>query len=285
MILIDGKLVDVPGVRTLAPRGEPWCRIARWNTRTKRPQFKIIHKTIADDPEKIDEGAPTADYARDWGRARQTVEYWQNRTDLKTGKPAPLSGTHLVTGHNGDTVNTEDLYKIVGWHANQANELSWGHEIKEYVGGRVHRAALAAAVAITLVDTSALGVQWQYPQRYINNRPFPRFANGGRDLVGVFGHRDVTAQRGYHDPGDEIGAMLERVGFERFDFYGREDLDVWAKRQEWLRDLGVYSGPIDGVAGAGTTKALATLGFPDGIFARWRELAELPPMPPGWVRP
>lgn len=267
MILIDGKSYEVPGVRTLAPRAESWNRIAKWNTRTRRPQFKIIHKTVADDPEKIDEGAPLPDYARDWGRARQTVEYWYS---------AKLSGAHLVTGHNGDTVCTEDLYKIVGWHANQANELSWGHEIKEYVGGRVHRAALSACVAITLVDTVALGVQWQYPTHYKRNVPFSRFANGGKNLVGVFGHRDVTSQRGYHDPGDEIGRMLEAVGFERFDFYAKQDLDVWAKRQEWLKREGWYTGGIDGVAGAGTTKALLAAGFPGGIWGRWRECAESP---------
>ena len=266
-MIIDGKPYDVPGVRMLRPGGESWNKLARYGTRTRRPQFKIIHKVVADDPEKVDETPPTADYDRDWGRARQTVEYWFGKQ---------LSGTHLVTGHNGDTVNTADLKRVVGWHANQANDLSWGHEIKEYVGGRVHRAALAATVAVTLVDTVALGVQWQYPAHYKRNVPFPRFANGGKDLVGVFGHRDVTSSRGYHDPGDEIGRMLEAAGFERFDFYAGQDLDVWAKRQEQLKAQGFYTGAIDGIAGAGTTAACAAAGFPAGIWARGRELAEWP---------
>ncbi len=270
-MLIDGFIVDVPGVQILPPKGESWNKLARYGARTRRPQFKIIHKVVADDPETIDENPPTPDYARDWGRARQTVEYWYGKA---------LSGTHLVTGHAGPTVCTADLARVVGWHANQANDLSWGHEIKEYVGGRVHRAALAATVAITLVDTATLGVQWQCPKRYIKNKPFPRFANGGKDLVGVFGHRDVTSQRGYHDPGDEVFRMLEETGFERFDFYAGEDLDVWAKRQEWLKSEGFYRGAIDGIAGAGATKALVAAGFPDGIWARWRELAGRP-MPDG----
>lgn len=268
-LLIDGKLVDVPGVKILAPRGEPWNFVKKGQSRTTRPQLKILHKTVADDPEKIDEQPPAADYARDWGRARQTIEYWQSKQ---------LSGTHLVTGHTGDTVCTEDLVRFIGWHANSANNRSWGHEIKEYVGGRVHRAAIEAAVAITLVDTSAIGVQWQCPKRYIPNRPFPRFSNGGVDLIGVFGHRDVTDQRGYHDPGDAVFDMLEAKGFERFDFYAGQDLEVWSARQEWLAKEGWYKGPIDGIAGAGTTRALAACGFPDGIYARWRELAEKPPL-------
>ncbi len=238
--------------------------------------MKIIHKTIADDPEKVIEATGPA--AR-FGGAEDTVKYWAQK------KPSPVSGTQIVTGHNGSTVCTQDIVRFIGWHANQANDLSWGQEIKELSGGGVHRSALLATVAITLVDTFHVGVQQQCPTHYKKNTPYPRFANGGKNLIGVFGHRDVTPDRGYWDPGDIIFDMLEERGFERFDFYAKQDLDVWAKRQEWLKRMGVYTGPIDGVAGASTTQALKALGFPNGIFARWRDLAELPPMPPGWTRP
>jgi hypothetical protein len=273
---IRGKPVQVPGVRILSPLEENWNYLSKYNTRTKRPQFKILHKTVADDPELVVETPPESKYQRFWGYAQLTLEWWHKPgTDPKTGKPnPPLSGTHLVTGHNGDTVCPADLYSVVGWHANQANELSWGHEIKEYVGGRVHRAALSAAVAITLVDTSEMGVQWQCPRSF--SRPLARFRNGGRDLVGVFGHRDVTSSRNRHDPGDKVFAMLEHAGFERFDFGAGEDLEVWRGRQEQLKDRGFYHGAIDGIAGAGTTAACAAAGFPAGIWARGRELAEWP---------
>lgn len=151
------------------------------------------------------------------------------------------------------------------------------HGLKEHLGGRVHRAALEATVAITVADTSRVGVQWQCPKRYVKNKPLKCFANGSRDLVGVFGHRDVTTERGYHDPGDVIFDLLEARGFERFDFRAGEDLDVWAKRQEWLRSLGVYIGAIDGIAASETTRALRELGYADGIFVHWRDLAERPP--------
>jgi hypothetical protein len=282
VLLIDGALVPVPGVKILAPRGEAWNYLAKGNKRTLPVQAKILHKTIADDPEKLDENPPTAHYARFWGYAKLTLDWWHKPGVDASGKPKPpLSGTQLVTGHDGSTVCTEDLVRFVGWQANQANERTWGHEIKEYVGGLVHRAALAAAVAITKVDTSAIGVQWQCPRSF--TKPLARWnKSGGVDLVGVFGHRDVTTQRSRHDPGDEVFAMLEREGFERFDFAAGEDLDVWGKRQQWLRGLGLYDGAIDGVPFTKTRLALQQLGFPAGIFARWRELAELPPMPPGW---
>lgn len=275
-LLIDGELVEVPGVRILSPLEEPWNKLVRGKPRTWRPRFKILHKTLADDPERVLE---TPGPSARWGGAKDTIKWWQERKN-DWGHAEPVSGTQIVTGHDGSTCCTADLIRYVGWHAHEACDYSWGHEIKERTGGVVHRTALFAAVAVTLVDTSKIGVQWQCPRRYVNNKPLKRFANLGQDLVGVFGHRDVTRHRGYHDPGDVIFDMLETRGFERFDFAAGEDLEVWSRRQEWLRDLGLYTGPIDGIAASGTTTALKHLGYPDGIFARWRELAERPPMPP-----
>ena len=276
MILVGGRLYDVPGVRTLAPGGESWNRLLAGVTRSRTPQMKILHKTIADDPEHVLPGAPPTD---GWGGARDTVEDWANH------KPKPLSGTQLVTGHDGSTVCTADLATFVGWHGNYANDRSWGHEIKERVGGGYYQAAMDAAVAVTAFDTFLLGVQQQVPKSYRNNVPNTRFKNGGVDMIGVFGHRDVIDSRGYWDPGDVVFRLLvARHHFEEFDFYAHEDIDVWCRRQEWLRGLVVYSGEIDGIAGVGTTKALASIGYPNGIFARWRDLAEAPPLPPGYSK-
>lgn len=277
MLLISGKLVDVPGVKTLAPNAEPWNRLVRGVARTRMPQMKIIHKTIADDPEKVLTAVPPSDR---WGGARDTVEDW---ADPKR-QGGPVSGTQLISGHDGSTVCTADLARFTGWHGNYANDRSWGHEIKERVGGGYFQAAMDACVAVTAFDTFYLGVQQQTPKLYRKNQPNPRFRNGGVDLVGIFGHRDVIDSRGYWDPGDTVFHLLvARHGFETFDFYAHEDLDVWSKRQEWLKAEGVYTGAIDGIAGAGTTNALKKLGYPNGIFARWRDLAERPPMPPGFV--
>ncbi len=274
-LLIDGKLHTVPGVNVLAPGDLPWVKLVRGVTRTTKPQFKILHKTSAEGPEIIiDTVGPIANY----GGAEDTIRYWQTRRD-KDGNPNPASGTHLVTGHNGFTVCTADLVRFIGWHCHTANDRSWGHEIKEYGDGRVHRSALEAAAAVTLYDTSALGVQWQCPSRYVRNAPMARLVGGGRDMVGVFGHRDCTDRRGCHDPGDLVFKMLEASGFERFDFYAGQDLDVWGKRQRWLNERHGAELAEDGMPGARTTAVLKTLGFPGGIWARWRECAERPPMP------
>lgn len=284
--LINGKLFTPPGIKTLAPNEESWNFILPGHGQSRAsvmgagysPQYKIIHKTTAENKELVIPGSGPSD---GWGGVRDSVEDWHKRL---------VSGTHLLTGLDGCVVNTADLVRFIGWHAGakdaDANPRSWGHEMKEHYDGGVYQVTLDNTAKATLFDTALLGVQRQCPIKYINNKPNARFAkNHGWDLIGVFGHRDVTGNRGYWDPGDVIFDLFGKLGFERFDFYAGQDLDVWAKRQEWLRELGLYHGAIDGIAGPGTTGALKQLGFPSGIFTCWRDCAELPPMPPGWVRP
>lgn len=268
-LLINGSAVAVPGVRIVPPRAEPWIKLVRGEERELPVTQAIVHKTIADDPEQIDPSpGPTARF----GGAEDTIRNWLEK--LK-------SGTQLVTGHDGTVVQTEDLATFVGYHAHTANERSFGIEIKEHVGGRVHLAALQSSLSVVLVACSHLGIQWQCPIRYREGKPLARFSDGrgGADLVGIFGHRDTTGKRGYHDPGDAWFGMARARGVEAFDFARGQDLDVWSTRQEWLVKEGVYAGAIDGIPGPRTTAALAQLGYPDGIFGRHHELAESPPLP------
>jgi hypothetical protein len=267
-ILIAGRIVEVPGVRVLSPHELPWVSLdaADCRPRTNDPQQWILHKTLGDDHEQVLDGAgPSADYGGDEDSAKD----WQS--------DSRHAGSHLIVGYDGTVADLADLARYCAWHDGnvQSNMLSVGLEMKEKYGGGCFAVTFAAAVEVTAIGMSELGIQWQCPRHYRNNVPFPRFADGGRNLVGCFGHRDVTDHRGYHDPGDLIFDMLESTHhFERFDFYGREDLDVWSARQERLHALGYYAGAIDGIPGKHTTAALAAAGFPAGIYARGRELAE-----------
>jgi hypothetical protein len=271
-LLIDGVLVQVSDVKTISPGEVGWAHLSRedFATRLNRPQMCILHKTIADDPEKTLVGSGPSAGA---GGTEYTAEYWQ--------KDPHQSAAHLITGHDGTTACLADLVKICGWHANQANMLSYGHEIKEVSGGGCYQAAYTAAVSVTLTATRAIGIQWQCPHKYTG--PMVRFGNGGSNLIGIFGHRDVTQNRNQWDPGDEVYRLLALQGVERFDFVARQDIDIWSKRQEWLKSLGYNVGGIDGLPGPKTTAALKALGYPDGIFGAWRLVAEKPPLPPGYT--
>lgn len=270
-LMIDGQLVQVEGVRVLSPDEEKWVHLSRedFTTRLNRPQQAILHKTIADDPEQLIPGGGPSKAA---GGARYTAEYWQGSKKC--------SGAHLITGYDGTTACLEDLVKICAWHGNQANLLSYGHEMKEVLGGGIYEDTIRATVAVTLKATRTIGIQWQCPKTF--KGPLKRFQNGGTTLVGIFGHREITSNRSRWDPGDEVFVALQEARVERFDFGAGEDLDVWSKRQAWLLSLGVYHGKVDGIPGPRTRAGLLALGYPDGIFAAWRELPEQPPLPPGY---
>lgn len=275
---IAGKLYQVPGVRVLSPDQESWVKLddrpgrADGVPRATRPQYKVMHKTIADDIERF---IPGAGYTKATGGAEYTARYWYDNADH--------SGAHIVTGFDGSSACLEDLVTTTGFHCgaadadgNRPNQRSWGHELKEVVGGGCYHATYAAAAAITKVDTSKVGVQWQVPDKF--RGPLDRFDDdGGRTVIGVVGHRDITGRRNQHDPGSYIFNYLKQVGFESFDFKAKQDLDVWSRRQAWLKREGVYAGAIDGVAFLKTRDALRKLGLPDGILMRHRELVERDP--------
>lgn len=155
-----------------------------------------------------------------------------------------MSGTLIVTGH-ASTCCTADLIRYLSWHAHDANNYSWAT-----------RSRSTRMVACTTPRSRRRSRGRPSTRRRSACRgsargvgPLKRFGNGGRNLVGVFGHGDVTSERNEHDPGAIIFDLLEARGFERFDFSAGEDLEVWARRQEWLRSLGVYDGRIDGNRG------------------------------------
>jgi hypothetical protein len=115
--------------------------------------------------------------------------------------------------------------------------------------------------------TEALGIQRQIPDAY-HGRPLKRLIAGGADVVGIVGHRDVTAYRGAGDPGDAIFERLATAGYEAWDFDARVDLTTWRLRQRKLnadRGAGLR---VDGVPGPATARALAEAGYPAGLWIR-----------------
>lgn len=253
-LLIDGELVLVPGVTIINPTDAAWSHLSPGDCRPRRnrPQQIILHKTIADDPEKVLEGTGKP------GGAERTAEYW-------AGDPQH-SGAHLVTGDDGVVACLADLVQIEAYHATVSNAYSIGYETRELPGGGVYEAALAATIAVTLAIVEHLGIQLQMPSSY-NGHPIKRMAvDGGRDMIGVFGHRNNTESRGRWDPGDVLFDMLRAHGAESFDFDKGQDKIVWAKRQEDLVAKG-YKLIVDGIPGPATTAALKAEGYRGGIYA------------------
>lgn len=257
-LLIAGLIVPVPDVTIIGPHDATWSHLSPGDCRPRLETWVrqiILHKTLGDHPEVVIPGKGPP------GRARWTAEYWQN--DPKH------SGAHGVSGEDGVFACLADLVRIEAYDATVSNPYSIGFETREQLGGRVFQASLDTTVAVTLATAEHVGIQLQVPKLKYKGQPLRRMLNGGRDCVGVFGHRDNTVQRGEWDPGNILFEMLIAKGAEAFDFDAGEDIAVWKGRQADLVRRG-HQLVVDGIPGPATTNALKQEGYRGGIWALGR---------------
>lgn len=254
-LLIDGAIVIVPGVTVIGPHDAAWAHLdpGDGRPRSNKPNKVILHKTKADDPERIAPGAGPE------GRAQRTAAYWQ-------GDPQH-SGAHLVIdGHVAACL--ADLVRFEAYHGNMANQSSIGIEHYEEQDATTFQLTYDNAVPVWRTIAGQCGIQIQFPLLgTYKNKPLTRFADGGSSLIGFFGHRDVTDRRGHWDPGDHVFELLEHeLGGEGFDFERGQDRVVWSQRQEDLNAKG-HKLVVDGIPGPATTAALKAEGYRSGIWA------------------
>lgn len=268
-LLIAGNQVLVDGVAVVNASDDPACSLTAgkdYRDRDSAPHMVILHKTIADDPERIIAGAGPA------GGAAKTALYWR-QSDGKPhdGETLPYrnAGAHLVTGEDGVVWCLADLVTADVFHATVSNLYSVGIETRELAGGGVYQASLDATVATTIALCRALGIQLQVPRGPYGGHPLRRMLDGGATMTGVFGHRDNTEDRGRWDPGDALFGMLRAHGAEAWDFDAGEDVAAWKARQLSLNASG-HNLVVDGLPGPATAAALKAEGYADGIWALGR---------------
>lgn len=190
----------------------------------------------------------------DGDRDIKCARYWSTSREL--------SGAHLIVDCDGSIVCTADLLRDCAFHAGPVNDVSIGIEIYQGDEAELYEEQLDITVALVDWLTRRFGIQRQIPHRYAG--PISRLAAGGRNTVGVYGHRDVTSSRGAGDPGDAIFERLAAAGYEHRDLGRDEDLTVWAGRQEMLRAQTNLRLDLDGIPGPGTLQALLASGRPHG---------------------
>jgi hypothetical protein len=220
---------------------------------SRRPDVRVraivLHTTRGASPQPIRDG-----YGKG-GAALANVQQWNRETRD--------ASAHLLVDRDGTVYQTADLVSDEAWHATSVNPVSVGIEICQGSDGSLYRGQLGVAVALVHWLTDALGIQRQIPHAYTGE--VPRLASGGRDVVGVYGHRDQTRRKGIGDPGDIVFELLAAEGYERFDLRAGQDLDTWRARQ---RDLGIAA---DGIPGPATVAALRAKGKRGGL---WIEVPE-----------
>lgn len=256
------NFVDNPALKLAV--GDVRCRTAR-----ERNSIRIIvmHTTGGipggDDlrPQKILPGFGPSSNA-----GERVVASWTHDTT----RPG---GAHIVIDFDGKIYCCADLITLAAYHAQAANGPSVGIEVVQGHGqAEMYEAqiAVAANFAVKLCAVMPTAIQRQIPKPY-TGRPLARFVAAQQtgtplaDVVGIIGHRDLTASRGAGDPGDVIMDALENAGCERFDFDHYEDIITWKYRQSVVGLVGP-----DGIAGPKTVAALKRAGRADGI---WRAVA------------
>lgn len=275
-LVIGGREVQVPGVIVRNFKDDPKLalRVGRpdGNNDGKRrsaPISIIVIHTTKGIPGGKDKRQQLIlpGFGKNTDAEDRTASYWS--TD-----PTP-SGAHLVFDHDGSVACLADLRDVCAYHAgnSEVNNRSIGIEIFQGSSAEMYEGQLDTVRKVVDVLTAEFGIQRQIPD-YYRNRPVPRLDDGGgRDFNGVVGHRDVSDQRGKGDPGDAIMEVLEKSGYERFDLFNSQDIAVWKKRQQTIREKLGREIPIDGVPGPMTTSSLKEMGYQHGLWA-------LPPKAP-----
>lgn len=266
-LLIHGLVIPVEGRTIIGPHEQQWSELSPGDCKARDPAHWLrqwmVHKTIADDPEVMRPGAGPA------GMCQRTAQMWEAEFKAK----GRYAGAGVLTGADGVSACLCDLALVETFHATASNPWSIGHEICELPGGVVFELGMDASVDIILNGCEAAGIQWQMQRRgTYTGHPIKRMDEhgptpGGPDMVGIFGHRLNTEQRGKWDPGEIIWDKLAARGVMEFDFSKGEDRAFWMAVQEDLRMRKLYSGVIDGVPGPGTTAALRLDGYRSGIYA------------------
>jgi hypothetical protein len=260
--IIDGVDETVPGLKidnwlnSAVPRlnKNEDCRerFTRWVRGIVLHTTKGIPGGSDHRPQKILPGLGP-DRKGDYAAAR----YWASS--------AEQAGAHLVVDFDGSIVCLADLLTEASFHAGEVNEVTIGIEIYQGKEAEMYDGQLDVVVRLVDFLTRRFKIQRQIHSPY-KKGPVPRIAQGARDVVGIYGHRDVTTNRGSGDPGDAVFEKLAAAGYEAFDYAANQDRSAWWQRQEQLNtDFGAGL-TVDGVPGQKTVAALITSGRKHGLW-------------------
>lgn len=254
-VVIRGVAVEVPGLDIRSWLDDPKLKLDGEDYR-KRPdtwvRAIILHTTMGipggkiKTPQDIQPGL-----GPDTKRDERMAEMW-SMDDRR-------AGAHIAVDWDASICCFADLQEDMPFHAGNVNATTIGIEMYQNAQGRLYRGQLEAVVKLVDFLTKTFSIQRQLHMPY-EKRALKRGLNRAVDMVGVFGHRDVSNNRGEGDPGNPIMEMLIDAGYESFDFSENEDKGVWSIRQE---NLGLLD---DGVPGPKTAAALLAAGHPHGLW-------------------
>lgn len=207
-LVFGGQIVVVPGLRTVSFLDDPTVRLKRGaNFRQRKagesPTIVVVHSTKGwpthdhPAPQQVHERAAEE---RDLG-ARAVIAYW------RSGKR--IAGAHAVLDADGVAYCAADLETEAAYHASEHNGRSVGIEVVQGRDAAFFRAQVDALPVLVGAVCDRLGIPRKVAHPY---RGGPRDAS----TPGVYGHRDLTDNRGFGDPGDLLMEALVSAGWAAF---------------------------------------------------------------------
>ena len=188
-----------------------------------------------------------------------------------------VAGWDYTVDYDGSVACSNDPFEFYTYHAGTVNRHTVGIEMcqQQDEPNGIYNSTLDATVQLIDVLTFFLGIQRQILcyDGHVNN-PWIEIVIPGRlksqndktkkrkeptgfDCVGIYGHRNVTKNKGPGDPGNQIFDKLQQAGYEIFNASTNEDLEEWKKRQK--NDLGMDV--LTGVAGPKTRQKIFEKGI------------------------
>ena len=248
-LLINGARVQVPAVRVIGPGDEPWCALAPGDYRMRQTTWVrsiVVHATGGYAHQHIKTGAGPG------GRAKAVAEFWR-------GDPVH-SGAHVVVDADGSVACLADLATVCAYHATVSNDWSIGIEMVQMPDGGIYEATFDSTVKVLGVIADHFGISRQFACDAYTGHPIARLLDGGPHVVGAYGHRNNTEQRGWGDPGDEIWRRLALDGWTGVLLAKDQDISLGMRRQAALNARGAHL-VVDGVLGPASIAEMRRQGF------------------------
>lgn len=255
-IILDGEKIPTPGLETISWLDDP--RVPQATDGYPRTEWirAIVLHTVKGKLGRLLPGTKPSTRA-------ETYATYQAHTsrDVSWDYTVDTDGTIVVSN---------DPIRRATWQAGAVNRFTLGIEMVQEGNGDVYQGQIGTVVKFLDLLTRELAKRKHPIQRQIpmtqDGKPvrgvIPRIDNEAQALkvVGIYGHRNQTNQRGPGDPGDYIFEALLGAGYKGFDFNTNEDLVFW-------RDIQTRIGVTpDGVPGRATADALAARGHANGLW-------------------
>jgi hypothetical protein len=256
-IVLDGNKIETPGLETISWLDDSKVpKTTDVNPRKSWIRAIVLH-TVHGKVGKLLPGL-----SKPSTRAESFAKYQANTSrDVSWDYTIDTDGTIVVSN---------DPVKHYTWHATSVNPFTIGIELVQEDNGDLYAGQMDVAVCFLDLLTRELADRGHPIQRQIpltmDSEPVKGVikrladANSAKSVVGIYGHRNQTTNRGVGDPGDFIFRALHDAGYKGFNLEAQEDLIFWKSIQE---RLGL---PADGVPGPATQRALLNANHKHGLW-------------------